>query len=135
MQVKFPKHGIGTRLYAVAFRRQHTALVGDDWMLDEHPAVPFEHGLCDAGVFGARLPRLYSPDFELVSDLLSSDLVIERFVVVKIVRSPQSRLYYYMNQDGEWMPEWALVSNRATAKREAQRIKCLIRDWAVREDA
>lgn len=133
--IELAKYKIGTVLYWVAFRPVGVAGIkipeGEEWMANCHPKVLYDRKLVSkTWRYRAKLPRLCAVDFQYVVDLLTSEPIVERFVVHGICRSFDTGEFYYRNEDGEWMPEEYLFESPLTAKREKKRIKDLFRTWA-----
>lgn len=133
--IELAKHPVGTVLYWVAFRPVGIAGVkipeGDEWMSKCHPKVLYDRKLSSkAWRYRSKLPRLSAIDFQYVVDLLTSEPIVERFVVNGICRSYDTGEFYYRNEDGEWMPQEYLFETSTNAKREKKRIKDLFRNWA-----
>jgi len=106
----------------------------DMWMYSTsiHPKTPYKYGLMrNVWPNRAVLPRLHAGDFTLVMELLTSELVVEQFDIVRVVRCPDTGEFIYLNQTGqEWMPESQLFDSAQAAQRERNRIKGLIARWA-----
>jgi hypothetical protein len=81
----------------------------------------------------ALLPKLQHQDFNTIVGLLTSDLVIEQFVVCDLVRSRDTGEFYYENERNEWMPEGQLLDTKIAAERERTRVRRLLRKWIDEE--
>lgn len=103
-------------------------------MAEVHPKVLFERGLASKSwKYRVHLPRLCALDFQYVTELLTSEPIVERFVIQEVARSQNTGEFYYMNVDQDWMPESALFETVPAAKREKDRIKKLFQLWASRQ--
>lgn len=136
--VELAKHKVGDLLFRVVFRPVGMARItippGSEWMADCHPKILFERGLVTkAWKFKAALPKLCGVDFQYVTELLTSEPVVERFEVIDIARSSDTGEFYYCNADGDWMPQDYLFASAHVAKQEKRRIKGLFATWARRE--
>jgi hypothetical protein len=136
--IQLAKYPIGSVLYRVVFRPVGIAQVqippGEEWMAEVHPKILFERGLANKSwKYRAQLPRLCALDFQYVTELLTSEPIVERFVIQDVDRSLNTGEFYYMNADQDWMPESTLFESALAAKREKIRIKHLFELWASRQ--
>ncbi len=133
--IELSKFKIGDVLYWVVFRPVGVAGVnipnGEEWITNNHPKVIHDRKLIKkAWRYRSRIPRLCAIDFQYVVDLLTSEPIVERFVVHGICRSFDTGEFYYSNDSGEWMPESFLYITPYSAKNEKKRIKGLFKTWA-----
>jgi len=101
----------------------------EEWMLHTHPKTIYSGPYKNTWQSKAKLPRLHHSDFNIVVSLLSSELVVEPFVINRITRSNQTGEFYYANADDEWMPESCLCDSQAAAVKERSRILRLMNKW------
>lgn len=135
--LELSKWPVSTVLYRVVLRPIGIAEInispGEEWMQDVHPKILFERGYAVKGwKFRSGLPKLCAIDFQYVTELLTSDPIVERFVVQGIIRSHDTGEFYYRNEGDDWMPESTLFISSEAAKREKLRIKKLFQIWAAR---
>jgi hypothetical protein len=108
----------------------------DQWMLNAHPQVLFDYGIIkDAWTFLEQTPRLCAADFKAVVDLLTSEPIVEKFVISEVRRSPDTGEFYYGSASGDWMPERCVWASYAEAVAEKFRVKRLFSIWASRHSA
>lgn len=103
----------------------------DEWMTKYHPKVLFERGLNRSWTYLGGLPKLCHVEFDAITAILTSELIVEEFTVVTIERSPQTGEFFAQNEDGDWMPETFLHDTKESAALERDRIRRLIRQWAT----
>jgi hypothetical protein len=103
---------------------------GDEWMIEHHPKVLFTRGPCrNVWKQNVRLPHLHHSDFAIVTNILTSTVMIEEFMINEIIRSKDTGEFFYANVDNEWMPESYLFDSKAAARRERSRIMKLMSIW------
>ena len=103
---------------------------GEEWMAEQHPKVLHERGYNQSWHLRARLPRLCAVEFDCVVALLTSEFVVEEFIVEEIERSNHTGEFVMRNQDGDWMPSDYLFDTIEAARLERERLKKLLRRWA-----
>lgn len=104
----------------------------DEWMAGHHPKVLYKRGPNKAlwrASSTAQLPRVHHFDFNLLTTLLTSRLVVEQFVVCDVTRSRDTGEFFYSNSDNEWMPEDSLMDSKQAAYREKLRILRMAKKW------
>lgn len=107
----------------------------DQWMIDHHPKALFLRGPCkNVWKQSIRLPQLHHADFAIVTNILTSKVMVEEFMVNDVVRSKDTGEFFYANPDNEWMPESYLFDTKVAARRERTRIVKMIKQWAVDND-
>lgn len=105
----------------------------DQWMMEHHPKVLFQRGPCkNVWNRGTRLPHLHHMDFALITNIMTSRMVVEEFYVNDIIRSNDTGEFFYANEDNEWMPESYLFDSKAAARRERARIVKMIKQWTYK---
>lgn len=133
--VQLAKYKVGDTLYWVTIRPVGSPGIvipeGDEWIRDCHPKVMHDYGMASkTWKYRGKVPRLHAIDFQYVVDLLTSEPIVERFVIAQVERSFDTGEFYYCNGSGEWMPESFLYQKPWMAKREKARIKGLFRQWS-----
>ncbi len=102
----------------------------DLWMMEHHPKALFLRGPCrSVWKPHVRLPQLHHADFTIVTNVLTSRVVVEEFMVNEVVRSNDTGEFFYANVDNEWMPESFLFDSKVAARREKTRIVKMVRHW------
>lgn len=135
--IDLSKYKIGQKLYWVVFRPVNEPVAdipdGEEWMTTVHPKVFFDRNLRNQSwTFKSKLPSLCATDFNNVIEILTSEPIVEAFVITNICRSTDTGEFYYANADDEWQPEKFLFKNQAAARKEKARIKSLFALWASR---
>lgn len=133
--LELSKYKQGETLYWVTLRPVADACIkipeGDEWMKNVHPKVVYDRGLAKkTWRYRTRLPKLCSLDFQCVVDLLTSEPIVEKFVINSIYRSCDTGEFYYLNEHNEWMPEESLFTTAVAAKKEKARLKALFKRWS-----
>ena len=131
--LELAKYCVGDTAYWVVIRplQNMPELDEDDqWMYEHHPKTLYSR---EPGKklwpYKAKLPKLHHTDFELIVNLLRSELIIESFHICDIIRSRRTGEFFYGNGDDEWIPENNLFDTDIAAARETSRIKQMIRRW------
>lgn len=102
----------------------------EEWMFNTHPKTLYEHGpFKKSWPYRNKLPKLHHLDFNGLVGILTSEFVVESFVVTDIVRSNETGEFYYSNYDEEWMPENYLFDTATAARRELTRLVKMINRW------
>jgi hypothetical protein len=133
--LELAKYKPGEVLYWVTLRPVGSAGIhipeGEDWLTQCHPKVLHDRKLISkAWRYRNKIPKLCAIDFQYVVDLLTSEPVVEQFVVHGITRSPDTGEFYYANDAEEWMPQGFLFKSVHAARKEKKRIKDMFRVWA-----
>ena len=105
----------------------------DAWVLGEdvHPKVLYERKILKAWKSRSVLPKLHACDFQIIVDLLTCDLEVEKYMISEVARCPNTGEYLYANDtEEEWMPQSCLFPTQHTANKERARIKRMISRWA-----
>lgn len=106
---------------------------GDEWVLDHHPKTMYDRklsNLWDISQFGRRaIPKLHSLDFQCVMMIITGKFVVEQYKIENIARSHDTGEYYYMNNEGCWMPQAFLFDSEQAAYKEKNRILGMISKW------
>lgn len=136
--VELARYKINDILYWVVLRPAGTHEInipcGDEWIANCHPKVLYDRKLASkAWRFRQNVPKLRSLDFQYITELLTSDLVVEEFKVSNITRSPNTGEFYYANGDDEWMPESYLHAKKKSANAERNKIKGLFKIWVDKQ--
>ena len=104
----------------------------DEWMVEHHPKVLFTRGPCkNVWKQNIRLPHLHHTDFAVITNVLTSTVMVEEFFVNEVVRSFDTGEFFYANADNEWMPESYLFDSKQAARKEKTRILKLIKQWST----
>lgn len=131
--LELARYKIGTEAWWVTLRPLMSipALADDDqWMDSYHPKALFLRGPYKSlWPSAAKLPKLQHLDFQLITTILTSKLVVEQFVICEIFRSSHTGEFFYSNADDEWVPEPYLFNKKSSAQRECTRILHLIKKW------
>lgn len=75
------------------------------------------------------MPKLHAYDFMTVVNLLTCDIIVEKYEIIDVIRSNETGEFIYSNKAGEWMPESLLCDSEVAARREQNRIIKMIKDW------
>lgn len=131
--IELARYHVGDVMWWVTFRPAEIMsdlATDDDWMRKHHPKALFQWG--PAKILWPKrlcLPKLHHMDFEVVTTLLTSTLIVEQFIICDIVRSRHTGEFFYCNCNDEWMPEAFLLSSRRAANQERTRIRKLFQGW------
>lgn len=107
----------------------------EPWMLEHHPKALYLRGPCkNVWKSNVRLPQLHHADFTIVTNILTSKMMVEEFLINEVMRSNDTGEFFYANQDGEWMPESYLFDTKVAARRERTRIVKMINKWSCKND-
>lgn len=107
----------------------------DEWMYEHHPKTLYSRNPGKRlWPYNAKLPKLHHLDFDLLVNILRSELLIEQFIVCEVVRSNRTGEFLYGNQDDEWMPENNLFDTNGAASRERLRILRLLSRWSNEQE-
>jgi hypothetical protein len=126
----------GDRIYCAIFRQKvdYQSIVSnnDEWAFSEsvHPKVLYKYKII-RGMWDnpATLPKLHACDFMTVLDILTSELVVEPYDIISIMRCQHTGEFIYADEAEEYMPESCLFSTAQEAEQECDRIKAMIRGW------
>jgi hypothetical protein len=103
------------------------------WVLDHHPKVIYDRkmvNMWDISLFKGRLiPKLHSVDFQSIMMMITGTFSVEPYKIENIARSEDTGEYYYMNDEGYWMPQAFLFDSPNAAYREKDRILSMIEKW------
>ena len=132
------RYTVGDIAYWIIISNEEVPVLDDDniWMLD-NPRVLYEHGPAkhiwkESNRF-SRLPKLNDIDFINIVNLLTSELVVQPYIISEISRSNDTGEFYYYNEEiDEWAQESCLFDTNIAARREKNRILKLIKKWASR---
>lgn len=103
----------------------------DQWMIEHHPKVLFTRGPCrNVWKQNVRLPHLHHTDFAVITNVLTSSIMLEEFMVNEVIRSKDTGEFFYANVDNEWMPESYLFDTKVAARKERMRILKMMKQWA-----
>lgn len=126
---------VGQLLYWVTMRTDHvnqrSKVTADEWMTHCHPKVFYDRGLrkLKRRNWAGKLPALHAVDFGKITDLVSSKLVVEEFVVCSVLRSNDTGEFLYSNRNDEYIPEAYVFLTRDEAAAELHRICANIGSW------
>src|SRR6185369_10873599 len=100
--LELAKYNTGDTLFWVVLRPVGVAGVQiaeeDEWVASAHPKVIYERKLVKTWYYrNSKLPKLCALDFQYVVELLTSELVVERFEISTICRSSDTGEFYYAN--------------------------------------
>lgn len=131
--LELARYKVGTTAYWVALRT-NTAVPPlkeeDVWLTNVHPKQLYKGPYKKLWPYHAILPKLHHVDFNTLVTILVSELCVEEFKVIEIIRSNDTGEFFYANEDDEWMPEANLFDTVAAARRERARILRMMRKWA-----
>lgn len=125
------RYKVGDAAWWIVFRRDiDEGILADDlWMLDEHPKSLYWRGPYRKLWGSRKLPALHHQDFKCVTDLLTSTVDIEQFVVTELLKSRNTGEILCRNDKDEWIPESYLFDSRLAAEKERKRIMRMIVAW------
>jgi hypothetical protein len=128
------KHGDIVYKLSLRYKNiEEPILKEEDVYLNEcHPKELYKRGpLKQSWNKNRKLPRLHHVDFSIITNLLSSDLIVEEFTISDIIRSSHTGEFIYQSTCGDWMPESCLFDSSAAAYSERNRIYKMIRSWST----
>lgn len=129
------RYKVGETAYRVRMRAtgQQAVQVAaeDEWMTKYHPKVLFDRGLNQSWKYQGSLPKLCHVEFDAITMILTSEFVVEPFVVRAIERSPHTGEFFMQNEIGDWMPESYLHDTPEAAMIERDRIRRMLKNWAT----
>lgn len=133
--LELARYKVGDTAWWVVFRSNAaipTIAEEDIWMTEHHPKALFERGPYKSvwkANSTAQLPRVHHADFVLLTNLVTSKLVIEQFTVCDLIRSKDTGEFFYSNCDNEWMPESYLFDTNIAARKEHARLLRMLKKW------
>ena len=136
--LELAKYKIGAELYRVVLRPVGEAVTkiseGDEWVATVHPKVIYDYGFAK-WPYKIKIPKLCGIDFQYVTEILTSEPIVERFIITECVRCTDTGEFYYMNKEEDWMPESALFKTPDQARKEKHKVKSLFAEWASKTSA
>ncbi len=131
--LQLSKYKIGSVVYWVTlrpvYRDQVTIQPDNEWMTSEHPKIWFDYDITRKWKFKTP-PKLCAFDFKYVIEILTSEPIVERFMIRSVARSNRTGEYHYCNDNGEWMPESYLFTDKNAAKKEKAKLKRAFLEWS-----
>lgn len=134
--LELAKYRPGDKVWWIILRPLHNPPTLDDnnkWMSEYHPKVFYDRKICKFPN-GAKIPKLQHIDFKNITDLITSKLVAEEFVICDICRSTDTGEFFYSNKDNEWIPECNVMDTKSSAEKELSRIMSLLYRWIVSQE-
>jgi len=131
--LELARYKVGTVAYWLALRTNAPVpdlREEDVWLTNVHPKQLYKGPYKKLWPTHAKLPKLHHVDFNTLVTVLVSELCVEEFRVVEIIRSNDTGEFFYSNEDDEWMPETNLFDTVTAARKERSRILGMIRKWA-----
>lgn len=131
------RYSIGDTAWWVTIRYQNEQVTEAEefpedlqWMLECHPKEMYTRGpFKKHWNKHKKLPKLHHMDFMGIVPLITSNFMIEKFVVKDIIRSHMTGEYYYGNDLDEWMPQSNLFDTKIAATKERTRILKMMQRW------
>ena len=138
--LELARHRVGDTVWWVVFRQNIDApqiAEDDEWMITHHPRILFERGpyksVWKHSCATAQLPKMHQTDFMLFTNLITSTLLTEEFVICDITRSNETGEFFYSNHNNEWMPEAYLFDSINSARIEQTRLLRMLKKWADKQ--